>query len=120
AVRTAGSATASRPSFVASSGPRSRSRCGPNSKPSSPHSEPLFRGFAFSGSRRKVLGTIDVARRAEIVAGHEHGLERSCALVRDLDPGASPEHDGMAPLALVRRGDDLSGAAPPGLDHASA
>ena len=61
-------------------------------------------------SGRQVLRTVDVPRRAEVVARDEHGVERARALVGDVGPDRAAEHDRVAALAAVRRRDDV---APP-------
>jgi hypothetical protein len=65
-----------------------------------------------------LIGKIDVAWRAQIVAGNEDGLNGAGPLVGYLVPHSSPEHDGMAAIPAVRGGDDVAGPLPPRLDHA--
>ena len=66
----------------------------------------------------QILRQVDVARRAEVVARDEQRRQRACALVRDLIPDGSGEHDRVAAVAAVRRGHDLRAALAPDLEHA--
>ena len=59
---------------------------------------------------RQVFRPVDVAGRAEVVARHEHGVERACALVRD----ARPRPRGRArPGGRARRRRSLRRTSPP-------
>ena len=66
----------------------------------------------------EVIGKIDVSWRAEIVAGHQDGLERAGAFVRNLSPRGASEHDRVAADAAVGRRQHLAAPVPPGLDDA--
>ena len=64
---------------------------------------------------------VDVARRAQVVARHEHGVERARALVRHALPHRPVEHDRMAAHAAVGSGDDFARPlAPRGHDPSTA
>jgi len=61
----------------------------------------------------EVIGKIDVSWRAEIVAGHEDGLQRTGAFVRNPSPRGASEHDRMAAYAAVGRGQHVASAFSP-------
>src|SRR5581483_51568 len=79
------------------------------------------RGACSTNNRRPQLQLdvdVDVAGRAEVVAGDEPRGERAGALVRDLRPRASGEQDRVEADAAVARGDGIAAACTPVGDHA--